>query len=513
LRSEDTSERVWGVAYEISQDYWDRILEDKVGYRERGGYNTDDVEFHQFDPNSRIVKDKIMVTLFLGNKESPNYKPGTIDELAKHIVRSVGASGTNLEYLYQTAESIRMILPPGETDKHLFDLEAACQALEKKEKQNFSLKTGRVYLDEKYEQRRDLLLKIFKTVDKNTDRQMGLAEFQNLAINKLNLNQSMEEIKKKFDEIDVDKNGNLSTREFIEYFLAELQYKEKQFKEEFSKFGLKTKDSSDFEHSLLMYETMDGMKSNSASEMSLKELLDENKEIIQKMRIKTRPRAREVLEFFFPETIEEAMKLWFGKCVESDENIKNRFTCLTKQALKGELDDWIHSSTDCLALVIVLTQFTRSIYRGTPEMFAGDSKALGVTMLAIFHGYTKALTPLQNIFLPCVPLATQENKHCHELAVQIWVNYISPKLPEDDPLRIIQKNLKNNLEIMNKFGRFPHRNKLLGRVSTPEEEEFLTALKSHTDTSFRFTEDGSVERSDEDKGLDNVISAMLVNKF
>ena len=98
---------MWGVAYEISQDYWDRVLEEKVGYRERGGYNTDDVEFHQFDPNARMVKDKIMVTLFLGDKASPNYKPGTLDELAKDIVRAVGASGTNLEYLYQTAESVR----------------------------------------------------------------------------------------------------------------------------------------------------------------------------------------------------------------------------------------------------------------------------------------------------------------------------------------------------------------------------------------------------------------------
>ena len=107
LRSEDPDERVWGVAYEISQDYWDRVLEAKVGYRERGGYNTDDVEFHPFDANATGIKDKIIVTLFLGDKNSPNYKPGSIDELARHIVRAIGASGTNLEYLYQTAESIR----------------------------------------------------------------------------------------------------------------------------------------------------------------------------------------------------------------------------------------------------------------------------------------------------------------------------------------------------------------------------------------------------------------------
>ena len=87
---------------------------------------------------------------------------------------------------------------------------------------------------------------------------------------------------------------------------------------------------------------------------------------------------------------------------------------------------------------------------------------------------------------------------------------------------------------MNKFGRFPHRNELLGRESTPEEvcmepkirilfleidvifvpqEQFLKAIKSHANTSVVFNEDGTVERSDEDEGLDNAISAMLVNKF
>ena len=65
------------------------------------------------------------------------------------------------------------------------------------------------------------------------------------------------------------------------------------------------------------------------------------------------------------------------------------------------------------ALVIVLTQMTRSIYRGTPDQFSGDSKALSVTLTAIFRGYHRALTPLQTIFLPCMVLACQEDIHCH----------------------------------------------------------------------------------------------------
>ena len=83
------------------------MLAEKVGYRERGGYDTADVEFHQFDPTAVAVKEKILVSIFTGDKTNPNYKPGTVDELAAHIVVAVGASGTNLEYVYRTAEAIR----------------------------------------------------------------------------------------------------------------------------------------------------------------------------------------------------------------------------------------------------------------------------------------------------------------------------------------------------------------------------------------------------------------------
>ena len=270
----------------------------------------------------------------------------------------------------------RMIIPPGETDKHLFELEAACKELEQKEKQKFTLKTETVHLDEQYEKRRDILLKLYKASDRNMDRKMGLAEFQYLALNILNLNVTPESLKEKFDKIDVNKDGELSTREFIDYFLEEIQEEEKEFKEEFAKYGSHMTNLHSMEHALLLFETMEGSKSRSSTEMSLKELLQENKDIVENMRIRTQPKAREVLEFWFPDTIGQAMKLWFGKSPENDENIKNRFSILNKQALAGELDEWINTSTDCLALVIVLTQFTRSIHRGTPRMFDGLSYSM-----------------------------------------------------------------------------------------------------------------------------------------
>jgi len=427
-------------------------------------------------------------------------------------VNAVGASGTNLEYVYQTAEALRMIMPPGQTDKHLFDLEAACRALEKQMKEKFTLSTNTVYLDEKYENRREMLIKIFRAVDKNMDRELGLAEFQSLAINKLNLNQSLAEVKEKFNDIDKDKNGKLSTREFVDYFLQELSDNEEKFKEEYDEFGLENNNFNSFEHALLLYESMDGLSSKSKSEVSLKQLLEESKQILDNMRIRTNPKAREVLEFFFPEYISKAMKLWFGRCEKNDEIIKKKFSSLTKQALDGELDDWLNNATETLALVILLTQITRSVYRGTKEMYAGDQKALGITLMAIFRGYTKAMTPLQTVFLPCIALSCQENIHCHELSSEIWINYVIPRLPKDDPLRVIQNNFRNSLNVIRTFGRFPHRNELLERESTKEEAMFLVKIQNHEDKDIIFNEDGSVQRDVSEDGLDNALTQLLVRQ-
>lgn len=492
FRSDDPTARVWGVAYEISQDYWDRVLEAKVGYRERGGYGVVDTIFHPFDSTVK-TPGKLTVTLFLGDKSSPYFKPGTIEELANHIVRAVGASGTNLEYLYSTAESLRMILPPGETDHHMFDLEAAAKKLEALEKAATTVKETLVFLEEKYEKRRDLLLKIYKASDKDMNRQMALSEFYDLAVNKLNLNANFRDVKTKFEEIDVNKDGRLSTKEFIDYFLLQLQENENKFKEEYRKFGMKIPEGGQhsFENALLMYEIMNeaGLDEKSRG-LSVKEMLQENKDLVERMRIMTRPDAREVLEFFFADTITDAMSIWFGKSRELDAKIKNKFAGLVEQAIAGELDDWINTPTDCLALTLLLNQFPRNIWRNTPKMYSGDCKAHGVALKAIFYGYWKSLTPLQIIFMPCMVLATAENLHFQELGVQIWVNYIQSMIPPEDPLRVIQDVLKRNYEVIKKFGRFPHRNQILGRQSTPAEVEFLRDSRAHLHKPLVFDANG-----------------------
>lgn len=498
FRSANPKEKVWGVSYEISQDYWDRVLEDKVGYRERGGYGVVDTKFTPFDANVDNLPEEIMVTVFLGDKGSPYYKPGTVDELAQHIVQAVGASGTNLEYLYSTAESLRMIMPPGETDKHMFSLEDKCKILETFDKAKTSVKDSIVVLEEKYEKRRDLLLKIYKATDRDMNRQMNLVEFQDLAVNKLSLHDSFEDVKKKFEKIDFNGDGKLSTKEFIDYFLEELQEHDRKFREEYLKFGMQIPEggANSFENALLLFEIMQDAGLNSKHGVSsLGDMLLKNRDLLDKMRIRTRPEARQVLEFYFPETIQQAMELWFGKDRKNDVIIKKDFAHLVEKAINGELDDWMTTPNDCLALIILLNQFTRAVYRNTPQMFSGDCKAQGVALKAIFYGYWKSLTPLQTIFLPCMVLATAENIHFQELGVQIWVNYIQARLPPQDPLRIIQEVFSRSHNVIRRFGHFPHRNKILGRQSTPEEEAFLLDLKGHFDKPLVFSEDGTFMRN------------------
>ncbi|MGB5633562.1 MAG: DUF924 family protein [Waterburya sp.] len=168
----------------------------------------------------------------------------------------------------------------------------------------------------------------------------------------------------------------------------------------------------------------------------------------------------EVLNFWFDERVKPQ---WFKKSEEFDREIKERFESMYRYAKTGELDRWRNVPHSTLALIIILDQFPRNMYRQTPQAFATDAKAIKLTKYAIANNYQQSMTTEQQVFL-YMPLMHSEHKTDQELCVKLFT-----KLGKEDNLKFARKHQ----EIIDRFGRFPHRNQILGRESTPEEREFL----------------------------------------
>lgn len=170
---------------------------------------------------------------------------------------------------------------------------------------------------------------------------------------------------------------------------------------------------------------------------------------------------KKIIEFWFEE-IEKSQ--WWKKDENFDSLIKSRFLDIHIQATKCELFSWRKSSLGMLAEIIVLDQFSRNMFRNEPESFAYDPIALALAQSAIDRGYDLELNTEQRSFM-YMPFMHSESLLIHEEAVRLFT-----KLGLSSPLEYENKHK----EIIYKFGRYPHRNKILGRVSTPEEVEFLT---------------------------------------
>ena len=153
---------------------------------------------------------------------------------------------------------------------------------------------------------------------------------------------------------------------------------------------------------------------------------------------------------------------WFRKDEAFDAEFRTRFLVAHEATVRGELDAWTGSAEGSLALLILLDQFPRNSFRGTPRMFESDAKAREVAHLAIAASFdTQLEAGLRNFFY--LPLM-----HSEDLADQDRAVELARKLG-DDPLRyaILHR------DIIARFGRFPHRNAALGRATTPEERRFL----------------------------------------
>lgn len=187
----------------------------------------------------------------------------------------------------------------------------------------------------------------------------------------------------------------------------------------------------------------------------------------------------DVLAFWFekPATTTEEygrkIRRWYMGGPALDTEIRSRFGSLVERALAGEVDDWKQTARGRLALILLLDQFTRSIYRDDPKMYSGDAKAQALAVEAFDRGIDRELSVEERQFL-IMPLTHAEN-----LALQERSAAVMSALREEaadfqkPPLAMGVEQTTKYRELIARFGRFPHRNAILGRTSTPEEQAFL----------------------------------------
>ena len=170
----------------------------------------------------------------------------------------------------------------------------------------------------------------------------------------------------------------------------------------------------------------------------------------------------DIIDYWFSDRI---AKHWFSSTPGLDDEIRNTFEPTWASAAKGELDTWKSTPEGCLALIIILDQFPLNMFRGKAKSFQTESRAIEITMAAIGNGFDKELSADKLAFL-FMPLMHSEHPGDQDLSVELFKKH----------------NLSGNLrfarhhrDIVRKFGRFPHRNRILGRESTKEELEYLAS--------------------------------------
>lgn len=176
---------------------------------------------------------------------------------------------------------------------------------------------------------------------------------------------------------------------------------------------------------------------------------------------------QEILDFWFSDKVR---KLWFNSTPEFDALLRERFEALWTRAHQGELDGWQQSAAGCLALIIVLDQFPLNMFRGQAQSFASEAQAREVARVAIDMGFDQDLDPGSRAFL-YMPFKHSEALADQQLSLQLLAQ---PGL--EDSLRFA----RHHHDIVSKFGRFPHRNKALGRESSEAEIEYLNSKEAFT---------------------------------
>jgi uncharacterized protein (DUF924 family) len=192
--------------------------------------------------------------------------------------------------------------------------------------------------------------------------------------------------------------------------------------------------------------------------------------------VQTNKQCHDALLFWFGDDPLQPLKnktLWFQKDAAFDALVRGKFEALLGDAIEGRLASWRETPKSCLAYIILLDQFTRNIYRDTPQAFAQDACALAATKEALDKGFDQRLTTVERSML-YMPFMHSEDLVDQERGIQLF-----EKLAADaeEALKAgMQMNLDymiQHADIIKRFGRFPHRNVILGRQSTEEELIFL----------------------------------------
>lgn len=192
--------------------------------------------------------------------------------------------------------------------------------------------------------------------------------------------------------------------------------------------------------------------------------------------------AGEIHNFWFGELTErypiERQDRWFSlqskaKYPEFDRLIREEYSHLIFKAANGELASWENSPRSRLSLILLLDQFSRNSFRGTPQAFDFDSRAREVAREGIARGDDKALLPVERVFF-YHPFIHSENLEDQNLAVSLMEQLVNESDAETRPiLERVLYNTRRHRTVIEMFGRFPHRNIILDRITTPEEIEAL----------------------------------------
>ncbi len=179
------------------------------------------------------------------------------------------------------------------------------------------------------------------------------------------------------------------------------------------------------------------------------------------------PLAREILEFWFGPPPRAARAEWFRKDPAFDSAIAARFGADIEAALGGAFRDWHPDARAALARVLLLDQFTRNVFRDTPRAFAGDDEALATAIAVVDAGLDRTLDGFERWFL-YLPFEHAESAAMQQRSLELFTR-LADETGNRTPLEWAEKHAV----VVRRFGRYPHRNAILGRASTPEEIAFL----------------------------------------